>query len=186
METPFHCFYNWRRLTEIPERPACPCYYYPGASQEGGQDGVIVEVLPQGGQPWLGTFAFGDITTKGVCGVFAMPQPHRLCVVARGAGYLVRADDPTEWEVVAATPVLDVRPIRTRSMLVFADYTRLTAYGPTGLKWRTKRLTWDDLTITEVTDELIRGEYWDVLTESSSSFCVDLDTGRHEGGIPDV
>jgi hypothetical protein len=44
------------------------------------------------GQPWLGTFAFGDITPNGMSGIFAMPDPHRLCVVSSGDG----ADESAE------------------------------------------------------------------------------------------
>jgi hypothetical protein len=146
----------------------------------------MVEVKPEQGEPWVGVFAFGRLTPKGVSGIFTTPDPDRLCVVAKGAGYLVRADDPSAWEPVAANPVIDVRPILRRGLLVFAEHTRLFAYGPTGLAWRTKQLTWDDLVITEVTDDSIRGEFWDVATESAGSFRVRLATGEHDGGIRDL
>jgi hypothetical protein len=184
MEETFPSHYECKELASIPERPGYRRYYYPGASQEGGRDGAIVEVNPGQGRPWLGVFAFGRITSKGVSGIFTTPNPDRFCVVARGAGYLVRADDPSAWEPVAANPIIDIRPVRARNLLIFAEYTRLFAYGPAGLAWRTKHLTWDDLIITEVTDDFIAGEFWDVVTEAIRTFCVDLASGEHTGGVP--
>jgi len=60
------------------------------------------------------------------------------------------------------TPVIDIRPVPALGILVFADYTTLVAYGRTGLAWKTKRLTWSDLKITETTDAFIEGEFWDI------------------------
>jgi hypothetical protein len=186
MDTTFPSSYECRELTSAPGCRTLPCYYYPGASKEGGRDGIIAEVRPDAGQPWLGSFAFGRVTPKGVSGMFATPDPQALCVVARGAGYWVRVSDPEVWEPIAADPITDVRPVAAQGILVFADYTRLVAYGEAGLRWRTKRLTWDDLKITEVQDEFITGEGWDAPANSSVSFRVSLATGEHEGGIPDV
>jgi hypothetical protein len=184
MDTTFTRAYDCCELTELPTSESLPRYYYPGASREGGRDGLLVEARPEHGPPWMGVFAFGRITAKGVSGVFTTPDPHRLCAIARGAGYLVSVDDPASWESVQASPIIDVRPVRAQGILVFAMFTELVAYGDAGLRWRTNRLTWDDLRITEVTETFIRGEFWDVVSGSTGSFCVDLATGTHKGGIP--
>ncbi len=185
MHTTFPHHYPIRERTELPTSDPLPRYYYPGASREGGRDGLLLEIHPDAGAPWLGVFAFGHVSPKGVSGVFTTPNPHRLCVVARGGGYLVSADDPTSWEPVKATPVLDVRPVRAQRLLVFADYTEPMAYGEAGLRWRTGRLAWDGLTITEVTDKSIRGEFWDPPKGTTGTFSVDLETGAHTGGRPE-
>jgi hypothetical protein len=49
--------------------------------------------------------------------------------------------------------------------------------------WKTKRLTWDSMEITEVTDAFIKGEFWDIRREATANFTVDLATGLHQGGI---
>jgi hypothetical protein len=182
MDTTFPHSYECERLSETP-RIALPHYYYPGASTQGGRDGVLAEIRPENGEPWLGTFAFGRIAPKGATGIFTTPSPHRLCVVAMGEGYIVSANASAAWEPVRATPIIDVRPIRAQGIIVFASFTELVAYGPTGIKWRTKRLTWDNLKITEVTDTLIRGEFFDIRSEATEGFVVDLATGVHQGGI---
>jgi len=183
MDTSFPHLYVCEQLSESPASARLPHYYYPGASTEGGRDGILAEVRPENGEPWLGTFAFGQIAPKGASGIFTTPSPHRFCVVAKGQGYLVGAKVPTEWEAVRATPIIDVRPIPAQGIIVFAEFTRLVAYGESGIKWRTKSLTWDNLKITEVTDTFIKGEFWDIRSEATGSFTVDLATGNHQGGI---
>lgn len=164
-----------------------PHYYYPGASVEGGgRDGVLIRVTPENGRAWLGTFAFGQLTTNGITGVFTTPNPDQVCVIAAGEGYIVSANKPTEWDQVRATPVIDVRPIHSHLIIVFANFTELVAYGPAGLKWRTRRLSWDSLKIHEVTDTSINGEFLDILSNAMEHFVVDLETGADTGGIGDI
>lgn len=47
----------------LPASPGTmPLYYYPGASTAGGQDGMLLEVVSNAGQEWLGMFAPGPTT----------------------------------------------------------------------------------------------------------------------------
>jgi hypothetical protein len=186
IDTTFPQSYQCEWLLETPPTTALPHYYYPGASVQGGRDGVLARIRSECGQEWLGTFAFGGLIQRGVSGIFTTPDPDRLCVVAAGAGYLVSAGTPTSWEEISAVKIFDVRPIPAHDIIVFADYTNLVAYGKTGLKWRTKRLSWDDLKITEVTDVFINGEFWDILSEGTATFVVDLATGAHTGGRTEI
>jgi hypothetical protein len=186
IDTTFPQSYECEWLLETPPTTALPHYYYPGASVQGGRDGVLVKVRSECGQEWLGTFAFGRLTQRGVSGLFTTPDPDRLCVVAAGEGYFVSANTPTSWEEILAVPTRDVRPIAAHDIIVFADFTNLVAYGKTGLMWRTKRLSWDDLKIIEVTDVFIKGEFWDILSEGTATFVVDLATGAHTGGRTEI
>jgi hypothetical protein len=185
IDTTFAHLYECEQLIESPKLSS-PHFYYPGASTQGGRDGILVRVRPEKGEPWLGTFAFGQEASKSASGILSMPSPHQFCVVATGAGYIVAANVPTTWEAVQATPIIDVRSVRAQGLIVFATYTNLVAYGRTGLKWRTKRLSWDNLKITEVTDTFIKGEFWDIRSEAMDTFTVDLATGNHQGGIRDL
>jgi hypothetical protein len=69
---------------------------------------------------------------------------------------------------------------------VFGDHTTLTAYGRTGLEWRTKQLSWDGLKILEVTADAIKGEGWDAPEDRFVEFNVDVRTGSHQGGPTSV
>src|SRR5262245_48699517 len=128
MDESFPHSFDCEPLREITATPATH-YYYPGASTEGGRDGLWLAIRPDDGDPWTGTFAFGR---SGASGVFTMPSPHHLCVVASGAGYIVDARAPTCWEEVHADPITDVRPVPACGILVFADFVGLIAYGADG------------------------------------------------------
>jgi hypothetical protein len=181
MDGTFSHSYECDQLTESSES-SLPHYYFPGATTKGGGDGILLRVRPKHGQAWLGTFAFGRVSSKGFSGLYASPDPERFCVVARGEGYFVTASKPETWESVGAKPVADVRTVYAQGIIVFADHTRLWAYGPAGLKWKTNRLAWDGLKITEITSTSIVGEFWDVSSEATANFVVDLANGSHEGG----
>lgn len=178
----FHGDYVWEVLDESPSAQTSPRHFFPG-NTAAGQDGLLVRVTPADGAPWLGMFAFGNVKGDGVSRVLAMPDPERLCVVSRGAGYLVSVRDPSVWEEVQAMPVTDVRAVPSAGIVVFADYTELVAYGAEGPRWRTKRLSWDGLNIVQVTERSIIGEYWDMRTDGRQAFEVDLVTGAQKGGV---
>jgi hypothetical protein len=184
VESTYSHSYEFALLTELPSRVSNHLFY-PGATTLGGRDGVMVRVVPKRGEAWLGTFGFGP-AENGVTGVFPTPDPDRLCVVAHGAGYLIDANQPTRWEKVLAIPIMDVRELPARDLLLFASLTELFAYNSDGLAWRTERLSWDSLTITEVSDRFIRGEFWDLQSEATATFTVDAATGRHFGGLREL
>jgi len=157
-------------------------YYYPGASTEGGQDGLVVQVFPPSRDSWVGTFAFGTVSSKAKNGLYSWPDPQILCVVSQGQGYLVGVDEPTNYEVLNVDPILEVIPVRAKDIVVFANYTELMAYGKSGPVWVSDRLSWDGLKITKVSDNYIEGEAWDPRVEANVGFKVDLSNGDHEGG----
>ena len=182
MNSPFFAAYEYSQLNELPSVLSYPRYFFPGAAMDGGMDGTQVKICPLDGQPWYGTFAFGDVTPNGHSGIFPTPDPRRLCVVAKGAGYMVSCDTPTDWGYVDCTPIMDVRISQSNEVLVFASYVDLVAYGRNGIKWRTKQLAWDGLKITEITEHLVIGEYFDMRSDGSAEFTVNLKTGVSSGG----
>jgi hypothetical protein len=185
MDVTFLHSYECEQLDEIPDS-SLPRHFYPGATTEGGGDGILVKVRPEHGQAWLGMFAFGRASPKGLSGLYTTPDPERFCVIAGGDGYFVTADQPERWDGVEVNPITDVRPVSARGIIVFADYTQLCAYGAVGLVWKTNRLAWDGLKITEITSTSIIGEFWDAASEAKASFVVNLASGTHEGGAKDL
>jgi len=177
--------YECETREEVPN-DALSHYYFPGATAKGGKDGLLVQIRPTRGESWLGTFAFGQVTPEGVSGVFTTPNPQQVCVVSRGQGYLVNTWEPSDWQAVRATPIISIHPIPSQHLIVFADHTTLIAYGHSGVQWKTARLSWDHLHITEVTDKTIKGEFWNIRSEAKEYFVVDLMTGGHQGGITEI
>lgn len=152
-------------------------FYYPGASTEGGSDGLIVEVISPYRKGWMGIFAFGKISPKAISGIYSMPDPDKFCVVSKGAGYIISSTDPKTWQEVKSIPIMDVRPIVSKKILVFADYTDLVAYDETGIRWRSERLAYDNFKIIDVTTRSLKCEFWNIQNEANEVFEVDLANG---------
>ncbi len=166
------------------ELPPCPgkerVLYFPQEPYRGGRGGgLLARIIPHEGQPWIGMFA-GE--GEGLDKVLSTPDQHRVCVVSEGEGYLVTANDPKRWESVRCWPILDARPIPEQGLIVFADYTQLTAYSREGLAWTTRRLAWDGLRIAEVSLEHIRGFAEDPFENRDVEFVVETKTGAAHGG----
>jgi hypothetical protein len=170
-------------VSAAPELPgALPVFYFPGGTQTGGADGLLVKVSSPDAGEWVGVFAFGYSSHKAKSGIYSCPDERMVCVVSRGRGYMARADDPSAWQQVKSYPVMDVRPIPQESLVVFADYTRLTAYGRSGVAWQTTELSWDGIKIVDIYGDSVRGTAWDSPAGGPVPFTVNLRTGEHTGG----
>ena len=182
VELRFPCIFECKVLEELRGGTPDGLHDFP-AHLTSGQDGVLLRVLPQHGTAWSGRFAFGKTGYSGCSMVSSMPDPDMICVVARGAGYVVSASDPGCWSLVELTPVMDVRAATAAGVLVFASHTDLVAYGENGVKWGTKRVAWSGLKVVMIGDQVLAGEYWDLREEATRRFEVDLATGEARGGI---
>lgn len=177
--------YECEIVEELPGGDTPSHHYFQPSSHSGGKDGVLLRLDPEDSLSWLGTFAFGAYGRSGVSRVLSMPDPTKVCVVAKGEGYIVLASDPRRWQPVCVSPVVDIRSIPEAGLVIFADFTALAAYGGEGLRWRTKRLTWSNMKLIEVTKKKIVGEYDDLGSDQPKTFEVDVATGTHIGGVED-
>lgn len=143
-----------------------------------GREGLVVRVRA-GTRSWIGNFQRGD---GKLTGIFATPSPDHMCVIASGRGYWLRALDATDCHIVRAYPIQDVRAIAELSLLVFADYTDLVAYGVEGMRWLSQSVSWDGITILSADQNGILGLGWDARIEKEVGFFVDVRSGRVEGG----
>src|SRR5256886_7567326 len=84
--------------------------------------------------------------------------------------------DPRNWSEVRALPILQVFPDEDHELLLFADFTRIAAYGEAGLAWLAD-LVLDGLKILSRTGaELrIRG---DTYPDSEEHLVIDVLTGE--------
>jgi hypothetical protein len=111
--------------------------------------GPILGVRPANGDPWVGVFEGGGYGVPPAASeqVVGWPDEDSFCVVKTGSGVLVRADNPRVDSEIDVFPICDVLPIPDHALVVFADFTNLTAYGRDGLVWRSGRLVMDELKI---------------------------------------
>ena len=146
--------------------------------QRRGREGVVVRVRHLGNS-WVGNFQRGD---GKLSGILATPSADHLCVIASGRGYCVPIHSPTDFQIIKAYPIQDVRPIPELRLLVFSDYTDLVAYGVDGLRWSSGQVSWDGIAILRADAHGIVGTAWDARRKEKVGFFVDAKTGRSEGG----
>jgi len=157
-----------------------PLLYFPPAKTRPEHDGWWLKITAATGKAWIGVFAFGYSSPPAFSRVVSTPDPTRVCVISRGAAYIVKADQPEIWEQIPAIPELDLRSLPEHQLFVFSDFTTLAAYGSDGLAWRSPRVCWDELKILKVTHTTIEGTGYDPTNSVSneSRFAVDIGTGR--------
>jgi hypothetical protein len=165
-----------------PIHPIEKLYHYPVELEEGDRSGAYLRVTPQSGPAWVGFFALGFDSDQVVSAVCSTPDPDSFCVVVGGYAYVVKAGSPAQWLRVEQKPVVDMRVLSPQGLLLFAGFTSITAVGSEGILWTTERLTWEGLTITEVSGDKLSGRGWDAITDKEVQFEVDLKTGKHTGG----
>src|SRR5690349_2757820 len=106
--------YELEELTELPGTGTLdvPLFYIPQPKTRPEHDGLWLKVSPAARKSWVGVFAFGYQSPPALSRVISSPDPNRACVIARGAAYIVKADEPENVEQLPILPVLDIRPIR--------------------------------------------------------------------------
>ena len=167
-------------LEELPNS-STRLVYIPNEGPGLSRDGIIVRFSPLDGDPWIGVFAFGEMT--GETGIFPGPGDiHLLTVLAKGEAYIVNMNDPSWFHHVDLNPVIRAIPISKYSMMVFHDFTDIVAYNEKGLIWETGRISWDGIEIHSITDEELLGESWDAPSGEKVTFRVRLSSGFHIGG----
>jgi hypothetical protein len=146
--------------------------------------GVIVGIRPKSRDGWIGVFELGAYAAPPAARrqVIGMPDEVAVCVVEGGVGVIVRTDDPTATTEIASFPITGVTVVRDHGIVVFADFTSLTAYDTNGLLWESERLALDDLRVLAVEADVLKVSGYDPTTtyEEHSLFTVDLRTGRSD------
>ena len=165
-----------------PIHPVEKLYHYPVELEEGDRAGAYLRIVPGEGAAWTGFFALGFDSGHVVNAVCSCPDPDSLCAVAGGYAYVVKAADPTQWFRIEQRPVMELRALLELRLLLFAGFTSISALGAEGLKWTTERLSWEGISITEISGQKLLGLGWDAMTDKEASFEVDLLTGKHTGG----
>jgi hypothetical protein len=151
--------------------------FYPGASEAGGRDGVLLRIAPMVGDTWVGSFAPGYVGRNFLNQVLSCPNPNEVCVISSGAGYIVRTDAPSNWKSVRSIPVCDARAILDKRLLVLSDFTKLVAYGVDGLEWESPKVSSDGIQITDIMGGHLTLVGWDAAQQKKVRVSVNLNDG---------
>lgn len=183
MEDYLSAFPRSYQATVLDERPTTKLQtiHFPRAWVSGGRDSVIVSVVPHHGSPWIGAFGFG-FGGGAVSALSSTPDAAKFLVVSQGAGYVVSSENPSEWNQIKVVPITTVRPAPEYGIIVLADYTKIAAFNAEGMIWKTDRISFDGIVITNIDSGYIEGEAWDPTTPVRPRFRVDIRNGKHEGG----
>ncbi len=173
--------FRYEILSELPGMPK-KVVFIPENKLGVGQDGLIVKICPSNETPWIGIFAFGDLSSSAECSVLEGPGPNFLSIVAQGEGYIVSPCNPRLVTRVKVYPVFGAVEVPLRGLVLFYDYTNIAAYNESGLLWLTKRISWDGIEITSVSENEIVGKSWDSPNDRNVEFNVNLADGSHRGG----
>jgi hypothetical protein len=113
--------------------------------------------------------------------VFPHADGVSLIVIAGGQAYVIYPAERRlvtvfggDFDVALTVPAL--------STLVFGNGVRLEAWDRSGLRWQTRRISWDGMRELRIEDGKIKGEAWSPLDDCEYPFSVDLATGAVEGG----
>lgn len=178
----FSASYDVRVVSELPHQRQSPLEFSRGGRIVEG--GVMIDVTPDSGQPWIGMVANASKTVSlAHSGVYSTPAERRLCVVGRGDAYFIDTSSPKEWWVLEASPVIAVRSALAERLLLFATPWRVIAVGESGLAWQTPRIAIDGIVLGEVCDGQLAGVA-DPHDDESRDFTIELRTGHHRGGFP--
>jgi hypothetical protein len=107
----------------LDELPASPAVYHFDTHKKLTRDGLIVRVSPVVAKPWIGVFAFEQDQPTSVNRILSMPDPRQICVVSKGAGYVVNVENPHEWEEIDMRPIQAICIAVSDRLVVFAGDT---------------------------------------------------------------
>lgn len=143
---------------------------------------LLLNVRPREGATYLVTCALGFADPSMPTGVFGCPAEDDICAVAGGYAYIANTLRPEACVQLAMKPVVAVHEVAEAGLLVFIGFQTVAAWGRGGMAWETGRLSWEGVTITEVTGSEVNGLGWDLMADKEVPFSVDLATGAHRGG----
>jgi hypothetical protein len=144
---------------------------------EAFSEGLVVEFTPTGGERWVGNFAGGPKTLECVRDDLGEGA---VLVVAGGAVYLVNS---RKQQVILELPwANDVRFESDLELFVIADDCKVAALGRSGLKWRSRRVSWDGISTLRRIGRSLHGLAYDIHDRPPVPFVIDLETGQATGG----
>ena len=156
-----------------------PAEQFTSGSKRTHSEGLVIEIEPPGGTPWVGNFQLGLTSYSNAA---AHPNGQDLVVIAGGVGYIVRPDD-RKLLATFGGGVLGVWQIPTFDLLVFNDSgVTFGALGPEGWRWVTRRISWDGFEAIEIAEKTIYGRAWNAIDKSWHAFSIEIATGSVRGG----
>jgi hypothetical protein len=71
-----------------------------------------------------------------------------------------------------------VRPVAEENLLLFVGHHSVLAWGPAGQAWESPKLSDEGITITAISNGVLHGRGWKMMTDRENPFGLDLRTGQ--------
>ena len=156
--------------------------YVPGEEDAMGRGALLLDIKPSASANFLATCALGFRDPSLPTGIFACPNPNDLLAVAGGYAYLIDTLAPELCLHLPLRPTTQILPAPAAHLILLAGFHNILAVDANGLRWQSKRLSWEGVSMIEVSDLRLHGTGWNLHTDREVPFSIDLATGDHEGG----
>jgi hypothetical protein len=168
----FTAGYQCEPLERVPPDHATVYHYPEGADSED----LVLAVDPKDGARWIAAFA-KDLDYPD--GFYGYPNSDDFCANAGGFGYIVSSNRPRDYRAIEVHPLIHVFGLPTLGLIIFGDFTRLHAYGPSRKPvWVSEELSDDGLRISQVDLGRVRGSGWSAPWQQWYDFELDPHDGR--------
>jgi hypothetical protein len=139
---------------------------------------LVLRIIPNMGDEWVLSVSGGNGLTR-VRGIFATPRPDEFLAVVDGAGLVVRVDDPTSTHSLGLMVTQVFGATTPEPVLLVSEAVLVVAMDSGGIRWRTSRQCWDDLTIERIEGNEVycSGEFM-----PRAPFVLDLRSGQRLSG----
>ena len=154
----------------------------PGEEDALQRGALLVEVRPSAGGTFLATAALGFRDPGSLSALYACPNPNDLLILSGGYAYLIDTLRPETCEQLPCRPATSVLAAPEEGLLLLADFWGVLALDAGGLKWQSKRISAEGVTMHRVENGILYGLGWKYDTNADVPFTLDLRTGEHEGG----
>lgn len=141
-------------------------------------EGFVLRIRPPDAVPWVGNFQRG---LSSYDAAHNHPNSRDLVVVAGGQAYVVEPRTRHLLETFGAQ-ICWSQSVADHDLLLFHNNLWFTAYGPGGLLWKSRRLSWDGVRIHSLEWPWLHGKAWTFDGDRWVPFALDLRGGAASGG----
>ena len=146
-------------------------------SRQISTSGQAVRERSPSAQEFLATCALGFRDAIVPTGIWSVPNPEEICAVSGGYAYLIDTIAPERFTMIAYRPVLEVRPLAAKGLLLLVGHHRILAWGADGQAWQSEKLSDEGVTITAIEESTLHGRGWNMVTDKETPFTLDLRSG---------
>ncbi len=142
-----------------------------------GHEGLVVEFATDTGS-WIGNFQLG---LGGLRFAGLHPNGQDAIVIAKGDLWIVHDQGPNAQRLLhSLTAMIEVQD--PSGWIFSRQDVALVRLAPDGVRWHTRRISWDGFKTVAVNGSRIEGFAWSPLGDKWIPFEVEIQTGKAVGG----